>query len=69
MGMKYSFDARFEFARKLSATFQRPASNGPMSVKWSAIIRYRSFPTLLVWFRVSAVPNVAPFARSSVPKR
>ena len=25
MGMKYSFDARFELARRLSATFQRSA--------------------------------------------
>ena len=25
MGIKYSFDARFEFARRLSATFQRSA--------------------------------------------
>jgi hypothetical protein len=27
MGMKYSLDARFELARRLSAIFQSPASN------------------------------------------
>ena len=36
--MKYSFDARFEFARRLSATFQRPASNRSIPIRWSAVI-------------------------------
>jgi hypothetical protein len=30
MGLKYSFEARLEFARRLSAIFQSPASNSPM---------------------------------------
>ena len=37
--MKYSFDARFELARRLSATFQRSASNCSMPIRWSAVIR------------------------------
>ena len=40
MGMKYSFDARFELARRLSATFQRSASNFSMPIRWSAINLY-----------------------------
>ena len=40
MGMKYSFDARFELARRLSATFQRSASNCSMPIRWSAVIRH-----------------------------
>ena len=42
MGMKYSFDARFELARRVSATFQRSASNFSMPVRWSAINLYLS---------------------------
>jgi hypothetical protein len=38
MGMKYSFEARFEFARRLSAIFQRLEPNFSMPVRWSAII-------------------------------
>ena len=38
MGMKYSFDARFELARRLSATFQRSASNRSIPIRWSAVI-------------------------------
>ena len=41
--MKYSFDARFELARRPSATFQRSASNRSMPVRWSAIILPSSF--------------------------
>ena len=38
MGMKYSFDARLEFARRLSAIFQRSASNFSMPWRWSAVM-------------------------------
>ena len=62
MGMKYSFDARFEFARRLSATFQRSASNCSMPVRWSAIIRYRSFlgSCLFLWHWCSPAPSAGP---------
>lgn len=38
--MKYSFEARFELARRLSATFQRSASNFSIPARWSAINLY-----------------------------
>ena len=37
--MKYSFDARFELARRLSATIRRSASNCSMPIMWPAVIR------------------------------
>jgi len=46
IGMKYSFDARLEFARRLSAIFQRPAANFSMPTKWSAPMPLRFCSTV-----------------------
>ena len=62
-GQKYSFDARCEFARRLSATFQRSASNCSMPIRWSAIIRYRFFPALR-WQETSLTCGMVSFLAS-----
>ena len=50
--MKYSLEARFEFARRLSATFQRSASNRSIPIRWSAAIPSQSPRTLKCYFNV-----------------
>ena len=50
--MKYSFEARFELARRLSATFQRSASNRSIPIRWSAAIPSQPSRTLRYYFSV-----------------
>ena len=56
--MKYSFDARFELARRLSATLQRSASNFSMPVRWSAINLYFSLPHVGISYSPFVSPRV-----------
>ena len=42
MGMKYSFEAKLELARRLSAIFQRSASNFSIPWRGSAVLLHAS---------------------------